>query len=302
MNSLLRAALAALFVAVALVPLGGGVASAHSGGLEPSPALPRILAVEPAVPGLTVTVIEVGARLRLDNGTAEVVEVVPPAGAARAAEPVVPAGGTGRWADRRILDALASGSPWTVPMTVDGATVTVRGEIVVPPPPATGWWWLATAVVAAGATLLGASAVRRRAARIGAAALTLVAVAAHVVHVLGSALVPDELSYWPTVFGTAGIGLGAWAFGLVGAGLALAGKQYGLLFCALAGAILAMITVFDTASFADAVLPYGWDPAFDRAATTLSVGAGSGLFLMGFAVLRQLTPTELPDPSLEESR
>lgn len=246
--------------------------------------------------------IEAGARLRLDNGTAGTVEVAPPAGGARSAEPVVPAGGTGRWADRRVADALASGSPWTVPLTAGGAAVTVRGEIVVPPPPATGLWWLATAIVAAATTVLGALAVRRRAAQIGAAALTLVAVAAHVVHVLGSALVPDELSYWPTVFGTAGIGLGAWAFGLVGAGLAFAGKQYGLLFCALAGAILAMITAFDTASFADAVLPYGWDPAFDRAATTLTVGAGFGLFLMGFAVLRQLTPTELPDPSLEESR
>jgi hypothetical protein len=43
MITFLRAAPAALLVAVALVPLGGGVASAHSGGLEPSPALPRIV-------------------------------------------------------------------------------------------------------------------------------------------------------------------------------------------------------------------------------------------------------------------
>jgi hypothetical protein len=125
MISFLRTALVALLVAVALVPLGGGVASAHSGGLEPSPALPRILAVEPAVPGLTVTVIEAGARLRLDNGTGGAAEVVPPAGAARAAEPVVPAGGTGRWADRRVTGALVSGSAWTVPLTVDGAAVAV---------------------------------------------------------------------------------------------------------------------------------------------------------------------------------
>jgi hypothetical protein len=90
--------------------------------------------------------------------------------------------------------------------------------------------------VAAGATVPGTLPVRRRAAQVGAAGLTLVAVSAHVVHILGSALVPDELSYWPTVFGTAGIGLGAWTSGLVGAGLALAGKLYGLLFCALAGA------------------------------------------------------------------
>ena len=43
MITFLRTAPAALLVAVALVPLGGGVASAHSGGLEPSPALPRIV-------------------------------------------------------------------------------------------------------------------------------------------------------------------------------------------------------------------------------------------------------------------
>jgi hypothetical protein len=144
-------------------------------------------------------------------------------------------------------------------------------------------------------------AVRRRAAALAVAALGLGAVAAHLVHVLGSAVVPVDLPYWPTVFGTAGIGLGAWVAVPVGAVLVLARQQWGLLLTALGGAVLALVTVFDTGSFAEAVLPYGWDPTLDRVATTVTVGVGFGLFLTGFAVLRAMTPDTIHDPVPEET-
>lgn len=67
-------------------------------------------------------------------------------------------------------------------------------------------------------------------------------------------------------------------------------RDTGLLVCSVAGTILAVVTAFDTIGFASAVLPYGWHPDLDRAMTVLTFGAGFGLFVTGFAVLRQLTP------------
>jgi hypothetical protein len=48
----------------------------------------------PPVPGLSVAVIEGGARLRIDNGTGETVDVRPAVVGARAAEPVIAPGAT----------------------------------------------------------------------------------------------------------------------------------------------------------------------------------------------------------------
>lgn len=283
-----------LVLALALLPVGGGVALAHSGGLEPRPSLPMILGVHPPVAGLTVEVIEAGARLRIDNGTGATVDVAPPPDAARRLEPIVPPGGTARWADPRVDAAEFAAGPaeagWTIPLTVGEQAVTIRGMQVFPPPPATGLWWLATALAAVGATVLGALAVSRRPAAVATAGLTLVVVGAHVVHVLGASLVPEGQPYPMVVLGTAGIGLAAWLFGALGAALALTGRSFGLLLCALAGAMLAMVSAGDSFGFAYAVLPFGWSPDLDRATIVLTFGAGIGLFLTGFVVLRRLTP------------
>lgn len=297
-------------LALALLPLGGGVAAAHGGGggLEPAPSFPRIVELDPPVPGLTVVVIEAGDRLRMHNGTGGTVEVTPPPGAARQTAPVVGPGETARWADPRIAAAahaepIVGSRPWTIPLTVGGQPVTVRGEQVFPPPPASGLWWLATTLVAIAVTILGFRAVSRRPEALAVAAVTVLAIACHVIHVLGSALVPEAQSYPSLVLSAAGIGLAAWLFGLVGVALTLAGRPFGLLLCAVAGAILAMVTAFGTPSYSNAVLPFAWNPALDRAAIVLAFGAGIGLFLTGFAVLRKLTapPRELEDPVADPS-
>jgi len=273
-------------------------ALAHSGGLASEPYLPRVLALDPPVPGLSVAVVEGGARLALVNDTALAVDVLP-AGPARVEEPVVAPGGRGHWADRRVATEAAT---WSVPLLVGGEPVTVRGETVVPPPPATAGWWALAAALAVSTALLGALAVRRPAVAGVVSVVGLAAVAAHLVHVLGSASVPVDLPYWPTVFGTAGIGIGAWVAAPAGAVLTALGTRWGLLLTGLGGAVLALVTVSDTDSFADAVLPYAWDPTLDRVATAVTVGVGFGLFLTGFAVLRAMTPDTVADLLPEETR
>lgn len=295
----------AVLLAVVMLPVGGGVAAAHGGGLGPASSLPRIVALDPPVPGLDVTVIEAGARLRIDNHVAVTVEVVPPPGAVRRLEPIVAPGETARWADTRIT-ALAEGArpaeghqDWAVPLQVGEQTVLVRGEQVWPPPPPAGLWWLATALTAAAVTAVGALAVNRRRVAAAFAAVTLTVVGAHLTHILGSALVPEGQSYAGVALGAAGAAIVAWPVGMVGAAMTVAGRSYGHLLCALSGALLALFTAFDAVGFSNAVLPFGWSPDLDRATTVLTFGGGLGLFVTGFLVLRQLDPTVPPDAQIE---
>ncbi|GAY12451.1 hypothetical protein [Pseudonocardia sp. N23] len=290
----LRRAGATSVLAVVLLPLGTTTASAHAAGLDPQPVLPRVVALEPAVPGLAVSVVEYGARLRIDNGTTAPVDVAP-AGQARTVEPVVAPGTTGRWVDPRVTAAGRDDGPgpvvWSIPLTVGGTAVVVRGETTRPPAPSPLPWWLLTAAVAVAATILGSLAVRRRWAALVAGALSVAMAASYVVHVLGSALAPDGADYWPTVWRTAGaVGTIAVVAALAGTVLTVAGKRFGLLLCALSGALLVLLTGADAGSFANAVLPFGWAPDLDRVTTALTFGGGLGLFLTGFAVLRALTP------------
>jgi hypothetical protein len=74
-SSLLLLALVALLLTMAAVVVIAPPAGAHSlGGVEPSNYRTRVLAVRPAVPGLSVEVVDAGTRLRLVNtGTRDVV-------------------------------------------------------------------------------------------------------------------------------------------------------------------------------------------------------------------------------------
>lgn len=300
-----------LVAVLVLLGLSASPAWAHSSGLSAEHSLPRVVALDPPVPGLTVSVVEGGARFQIVNATPDAVRVLPPDGMAPAEEPVVEPGGRAHWSDRRVAAASAQrpadGAPvaWSVPLVAGSEPVTLRGETVWPPAPA-GWlWWGATLLVAAGTAVLGSRASQRRGAALAVAGLATLAVAAHLVHVLGSALVPIDVAYWPTVFGTAGIGVGAWVVALAGAGLTLARNRWGLLLSAVGGTVLALVTAFDTLSFTRAVLPYAWAADLDRAAGVATVGIGAGLFLTGFAVLRAMTPDADLEPSApvpEESR
>ena len=79
-----------------------------------------VLDVTPAVPGLTVTAIEDGARLLVRNETGTAVDVPP--GDGQAVPVPVPPGATVTWIDARAttLDrdlGAAATRPWTVPVT-----------------------------------------------------------------------------------------------------------------------------------------------------------------------------------------
>ena len=276
-----------LLFALLMLPLGGGVAAAHGGpDPEPGQTLPRVLAIDPPVPGLTVTVVEGGLRLRLDNRTGAPVDVRPPPGVARDQEPVVPAGGSAAWADAR----MGGDGAWAVPLLAGDRPVTVRGDRVDPPPPPPVPWWTGTVFAAAATFCVGALAVergRRSRAAVGVAGLTVLVVAAHVVHVLGSAAVLAQPPSAATVLGAAGIGVVCWVLGLAGAALTLARQELGPLTCASAGALTTLLTMFDTVAFHRPVLAFAWAFDLDRLTTVVTVGAGIGLFLTGCAALHR---------------
>jgi hypothetical protein len=84
-------------VAALLVGVGAGPAAAHAvGGAQASNYQTRILSIEPIVPGVTVEVVDAGARLRLRNRTGQEVMVLGYAG-----EPYLRVGPGGVFENRR---------------------------------------------------------------------------------------------------------------------------------------------------------------------------------------------------------
>jgi hypothetical protein len=286
---------AGLLLALAALPLAAGSAAAHGDPAAPAVAgLPVVLAVEPAVPGLVITVIEGGARLRLDNGTAESVDVPPPGGAARTDEPLVPAGASAAWADPR----LAAPTPeWTLPLLVGATPAAVRGGWTWPPDPAPAPWWALTAAAALGVFCLGGTAALRRAdgqaaraAELGLAAAALAVVGAHVVHVAGAVRVAAQPPSMAGMVAAAGIGVVCWLFGLVGGGLVAAGRAVGAAVCGTAGALAALLTVLDTAGFTQPAPATALPFDLDRATTVITFGGGLGLLLVGWVALSRARP------------
>lgn len=282
-----------LLLALAALPLWAGSAAAH-GDAEPTvgDSLPVVRAIEPAVPGLTITVIEGGARLRLDNGTAHQVDVV-------SAATRVPPGGSTAWADPRVTDAS-----WTLPLLVGGQPVTVSGERVSPAAPAAAPWWALTLAAALGTFCLGGTAALRhrdgrpsRAADLGVAGVALAVVTAHVLHVVGSVLVAAAPPSAGGVLAAAGLGVLCWFLGLLGAGLVVARQPLGTAVCGSAGALAALLTGFDTAGFARPVLAFGWAFDLDRATTVVAFGGGLGLLLVGWVALSTGSDERAVQPS-----
>jgi hypothetical protein len=159
----------AVLISVFAVLASDGVAWAHAGGLSSSSNEPVVLGIRPAVPGLTVTVVEAGARLRLDNHTGQRVGVLPPPGSVINALPVVDPGDSALWSDPRIVAAAGKPRPpdarldWRIPLRIgvggvdaggsgggaEARAAELVGEQRWPPPPDAGLWWLAAAIAAA---------------------------------------------------------------------------------------------------------------------------------------------------------
>lgn len=283
-------------VVVLLLPGGATRATAHAGGLSSASSEARVLAVDPPVPGLEVRAVEFGARLRVDNGTGTTVVVEPLPGSVRSGLPTVAPGGRAYWSDPRITAAAAAPRPdgdrlaWAVPLSVGGAAVTVRGEQHWPPPPSAVLWWALALLALAVPALVGVLGAGRRWGRLALAGATAVVIGAHLVHVLGSAGVPEDRAYPVMLLSAAGYALLGWPLGAVGAWLTVQGNAVGPLLCCAAGGLFAVvITPVDAFTLVDAVVPFAWGADLDRALVALTLGGGLGVVVAGVAVLRRGT-------------
>ena len=265
---------AGLLLAIAALPLGAGSAAAH-GGAETPPAvtsMPRVLAVEPPVPGLNIVVVDGGARLRLDNHTGQPV-AVPAPGTDGGRQRVVPPGASFAWADARLGDPAAppgGNGAWTVSLSVADVPVTVRGDRVWPRAPHPFPWWALTVAALLGTYTVGGLSVER--GRAGGATWALAAAvvavtAAHVVHVVGTSLVLAEPPGPVALLGAAGIGAACWLLGPLAAALTLRGQLLGPALYGSVGFLTALLTLSDTLAFHRAVITFGGPFDLDRLAT-----------------------------------
>jgi len=317
-----------VLVSLFAVLVSNGVALAHAGGLTSASNEPVILRLVPASPGVTVTVVEYGARLRLDNHTAERVAVLPPPGSVINALPVVGPGGSALWSDPRIVAAARQPRPpgarldWSIPLRAGDTPVTLVGEQRWPPPPNAGLWWLITICAAVLPPVVVALGTRRRGGRVlkratqcaesadsrdvfesrrtggrGVVAVgTAVVMGAHVVHMYGSSLVVAQGSLALVFLAAAGFAVVGWPIGVAGAWLTLRNRPAGPLLCCVAGALLAIIIApADVFSFHDAVIPFAWGADLDRLLIALTVGGGLGIVAAAWLLMRRTAPAPVGD-------
>ena len=277
-----------LILSVGAVFAGASPAGAHAGGLTATDARSRVVALTPAVPGLTVTAIEDGARLRLRNGTA--LPVMVPGGGGAATPAVVAPGGELTWIDARSTPDGRRVGPgrtqtWSLRLETGGTPVTVTGELVGERPPAPLPWWAAVLTVAVAVPLV-ARRLRRPDLALTAAGLT--AMAASVGHVAGSTLAVESAPVLGTFLSACGINLLTWPLIVGGAVAVLRGRPAGVLAIFAGAALTAVFVLPDVTSLHRAVLPFAGPPVVERVLVVLTLGAGVGVAVAGAAVLRTL--------------
>jgi hypothetical protein len=301
--------LTALVLALAaMVVVAPPVRAGALGGVEPSNYRTRVLAVRPPVPGLSVEVVDAGARLRLTNSGPDDVVVL-----GYRSEPWlrVPPGSVVTWQDRRARWAAseppaevrrAPGSAhvvvpeWIVPLRTGGQLVDVVGEIRWVPGPSPLPWLAGAAVL----TMAVAAAGRTR-RWVGAlvAALGLV-VALDLVQVAGAwaATETPPAGALPP--------LAASAAGWVVAGLAirqlLRGRlESGLFQLLLAAGLLTVVGgLGDLGFLLRSELPSGLPAWVARAAVTAKIGLGLGALVAAGLRLSQLRLLRQPGYGLPE--
>jgi hypothetical protein len=277
-----------LVITAGLLLAAAAPAAAHAGGLTAKDARSRVVRVTPAVPGLVVTAIEDGARLRLRNGTSSPVTV--PAGGGAATPVVVAPGDELTWIDTRSTPdgrtVPAGGTQaWSLILDAGGKPVTVTGEFVGEHPPAPLPWWVAVLVTAAVVPLLSR---RVRRPDLALTAAGLVAMAASVVHVIGSTLAVQSAPLLGTFLSACGINLLNWPLIIGGAVAVLRGKPAGVLAICAGAALTAVFVLPDVTSLHRAVLPFAGPPVLERVLIVLTLGAGVGVAVAGASVLRTL--------------
>ena len=298
--ALVRAALLAAIVAL-LLPAAPTPAFAHAGGLTSAPSEARVLAVEPPVIGLDVQAVEFGARLRIDNDTPVPVVVEPLPGSALSGLPTVAPGTRAWWSDPRITAAAAHPRPpgdrldWGVPLRVGDETVTVHGEQYWPPPPPAGLWWTVALAALAVPLVAGTRGAGRRWGAVALAIATGVVAVAHLLHVVGSALVPQDRAFAAMLLSAAGYALLGWPLAAAGVWLTVRGRPAGPLLCCAAGGLFAIVIApVDAFTLIDAVVPFAWGATVDRVLVALTLGGGFGVAAAGVTVLRRTAPAPGP--------
>lgn len=286
--SAVRRGVSALVLTLVIVLAASSPASAHAGGLSPSAVRGDVVAVTPAVPGLTVSTIEDGARLRVRNTTGQSVTV--PAGGGQATAVTVPDGETRTWIDGRATTLErdlgdATTERWTVPMTVGTEPVTVTGEFIAGQPPNALVWWALAAGTAAALVVLTR---RAQHPNVLLAVTGLATVAASLVHVVGATLAVESAPLWGTFLDATGIGLLVWPLVVAAAIAALRGSAGGVLgVCAGAGLSVVFILP-DLTVFHFAVLPVAGPAALERFLVAIVLGAGCAAAVVGAGTLRAL--------------
>ncbi|WP_433362070.1 hypothetical protein ACQPZX_29685 [Actinoplanes sp. CA-142083] len=292
---------ALLFLLAGTVVAGwASPALAHAGGLVATDARSRVVSLSPQVPGLSVTTIEDGAKLRLVNGTSAPVAVPP--GGGPATPTVIPAGRTSMWPDTRTSPVGKTVAPgesqtWSLTLDVAGVPITVTGVLEGHKPPLFAPWWAATLALAVAVPVLCRRA-RRPDLLLAAAALT--AMAASIAHVLGSTMEVASAPMLGTFVNAAGINLLAWPLILGGALAAVRGRPAGLLAACAGAALTAVFVLPDVTSFHRAVLPFAGPDTLERVLVLLALSCGAGTAVAGASVLRTLAaaePTPTGDPA-----
>ncbi|WP_106325147.1 hypothetical protein [Actinoplanes italicus] len=266
----------------------GGPAAAHAGGLTATDARGSVVSVTPAVPGLEITAIEEGARLRLRNGTGGPITIKSGGGTATPA--VIAPGAELTWIDERSTPdgrSVAAGRrvSWTVPLDANGVAVAVDGVLVGEERPLAAGWWIAAALTGAALVLL---AKRLPRADLLLAAAGTIAAASSIVHVTGSTLAVESAPLAGTFLSAAGINLLAWPLILGGAVTALRGRAAGVLAVCAGAALTAVFVLPDVTSFHRPVLPFEGPAVLERVLVVLALGLGAGVAVAGAGVLRDL--------------
>ncbi|GIF20816.1 hypothetical protein BJ973_001278 [Actinoplanes tereljensis] len=268
-----------LFLVACAVVLGWGApASAHAGGLVATDARSRVVSISPPVPGLSVTTIEDGAKLRLVNRTSFPVAVP--------AFSTVAPGSSLTWADPHSTPVgRRSGGDWSLTLDAGGTPVTVRGVFDHVPPPSFVPWWALTLAVAVAVPLI---CRRVRRADLVLAGIGVAAMAASVAHVTGSSLAVTSAPLLGTFVNAAGINLLAWPL-IAGGFLAVVRhKPAGLLAVCAGAALTAVFVLPDVTAFHRSVLPFAGPAALERLLVVVALGGGAGAAVAGASVLRTL--------------
>lgn len=267
-----------VLVAVAVVLGWAGPALAHAGGLVATDARSRVVALEPAVPGLTVAAIEDGAKLRLVNGTGLPVSVPGRPAAVAPGESLT-------WAVPAASPVGHRGGAWSLTLDAGGSPVVVRGVFDPVPPPRFVPWWAGVVALAVAVVVLCRRVRRGDLVLAGAGVAAMVA---SVAHVTGSSLAVTSAPVPGTFVNAAGINLLAWPLIVGGVVTVLRGRPAGLLAVCAGAALTAVFVLPDVTAFHRSVLPFAGPAFVERLLVAVALGGGAGAAVAGAGVLRTL--------------